>query len=42
MGGEEEGEVPGESPALEVMLQDNDLGFFGGVCVCSWCVCQAE
>ncbi|XP_023853344.1 uncharacterized protein si:dkey-261l7.2 isoform X2 [Salvelinus sp. IW2-2015] len=27
--GEEEGEVPGESPALEVMLQDNDLGFFG-------------
>ncbi|XP_035632933.1 uncharacterized protein si:dkey-261l7.2 isoform X3 [Oncorhynchus keta] len=29
VGGEEEGEVPGESPALEVMLQDNDLGFFG-------------
>ncbi|KAK6318790.1 hypothetical protein J4Q44_G00100010 [Coregonus suidteri] len=28
-GGGEEGEIPGESPALEVMLQDNDLGFFG-------------
>ena len=28
--GEEE---PGESPALEVLLHDNDQGYFGGVCV---------
>ncbi|KAM6954393.1 uncharacterized protein FYW47_013349 [Aplochiton taeniatus] len=26
---EEEDGVPGESPAIEVMLHDNDLGFFG-------------